>query len=79
MSSATRGGSPLTQGACARNGAVKETGQEALERGKQVAQETLATAKETAVESGTELGKNVADELKQTARDVAHTGSPNQH
>ncbi len=58
---------------------VKETGQDAFERGKQVAQETLATAKETAVESGTELGKNVADELKQTARDAAHSGSPNQH
>ena len=54
---------------------VKETGQGALERGKHVAQETLASAKETAVQSGAEQGRNVADELKETARDVAQTGS----
>ena len=52
---------------------VKETGQDALERGKHVAQETLASAKETAVQSGAETGGNVADELKETAREVAQT------
>ena len=57
--------------------AAKDTAGDALESGKQVAQETLATAKETAVESGTQRSKDVADELKQTARDVAQTGSPN--
>jgi len=54
---------------------AKETGQEALERGKHVAQETLTSAKETAVQIGAEQGRNVADELKETARDVAQTGS----
>jgi hypothetical protein len=42
-----------------------------------VAQDTLASAKDTAIESGTEQSRNVADELKETARDVAQTGSGN--
>ena len=54
---------------------VKETGQDAFERGKQVAQETLADATGTMIQSGTEQARNVADELKETARDVAQTGS----
>ncbi len=52
----------------------KEQGQEMLDRGKQVAQDTLESAKETAVESGSEHGKNVADELAATARGVAQVG-----
>src|SRR3954449_8210332 len=46
---------------------AKETGQEALERGKQVAQDAASTAKDTAMESGREQ----ADELKSTAQDHA--------
>jgi len=57
---------------------VKETGQDALERGKQVAQETLASAKDTAIHSGAEQSRNVADELKETARGLSQIGSGNQ-
>jgi uncharacterized coiled-coil DUF342 family protein len=57
---------------------VKETGQDALERGKQVAQETLESAKDTAVHSGADQSRNVADELKETARGLSQTGSGNQ-
>ncbi|HUQ21908.1 MAG TPA: DUF3618 domain-containing protein [Gaiellaceae bacterium] len=54
---------------------VKETGQEAFDRGKQVAQETVAGAKESARESGREQGKEVAESVKEMAREVAPTGS----
>ena len=54
---------------------VKETGQDALDRGKQVAQETVESAKKTAKESGKEQGKEVAENVKDTAREVAPTGS----
>jgi gas vesicle protein len=54
---------------------VKETGQDALHRGKQVAHETVESAKETAVESGREQGKEVAENVKEGAREVAPTGS----
>ena len=53
---------------------VKETGHDALERGKQVAQEAADSAKETAKESGKEQGKQVASSVKETAREVAPTG-----
>jgi hypothetical protein len=53
---------------------VKETGQEAVERGKQVAQHTLESAKETAKESGKEQGKEVASSVKETAREIAPVG-----
>ena len=43
---------------------AKETGQEALERGKQVAQDAAATAQES--------GREQAEELKTTAQDHAH-------
>jgi ElaB/YqjD/DUF883 family membrane-anchored ribosome-binding protein len=46
---------------------IKETGQEALERGKQVAQDAAQSAQETAKESGSQH----ADELKSSAQDSA--------
>jgi ElaB/YqjD/DUF883 family membrane-anchored ribosome-binding protein len=46
---------------------VKETGQEALDRGRQVAQEVAGTAKEKAQEHGQEL----ADSARQSAQEVA--------
>ena len=51
---------------------VKETGQEALERGKQVAQEAAQSAKETAQQSGREH----AEQLKQSAQQSAQQVSP---
>jgi ElaB/YqjD/DUF883 family membrane-anchored ribosome-binding protein len=53
---------------------VRETGQEALERGKQVAQEAVSSAKETAKGSGEEHTQELASTLKEGARGVA-TGS----
>jgi hypothetical protein len=50
---------------------VKETGQEALDRGKQVAQEVASTATETAREKTQEQGQGLADSAKQSAQDVA--------
>ena len=52
---------------------VKETGQDALDRGKQVAQEAVESAKDTAKESGKEQGKEMAEQVKETAREVAPT------
>jgi gas vesicle protein len=49
---------------------VKETGQEALDRGKQVAQEVASTAAETAKERTQEQGQELADSAKQHAQDV---------
>jgi hypothetical protein len=49
---------------------VKETGQEALDRGKQVAQEVASTATETAKEKTQEQGQELADSAKQNAQDV---------
>jgi ElaB/YqjD/DUF883 family membrane-anchored ribosome-binding protein len=49
---------------------VKETGQEALDRGKQVAQEVASTAAETAREKTQEHGQGLADSAKQSAQDV---------
>jgi hypothetical protein len=50
---------------------VKETGQEALDRGKQVAQEVASTATETAKEKTQEQGQELADSARQNAQDVA--------
>jgi hypothetical protein len=50
---------------------VKETGQDAIGRGKQVAAEAVDSAKETATRSGKEQGKKVASNVKETAREVA--------
>jgi ElaB/YqjD/DUF883 family membrane-anchored ribosome-binding protein len=49
---------------------VKETGQEALDRGKQVAQEVASTATETAKDKTQEHGQELADSAKQNASDV---------
>jgi hypothetical protein len=50
---------------------AKETGQEALERGKQVAQQTAQSAKETAQQSGQEHAEQPKESAAQGARDVA--------
>jgi hypothetical protein len=54
---------------------VKETGQEALDRGKQVAQEVAATAADTAKQSAQEHGQELADSAKQSAQDVKSEAS----
>jgi uncharacterized protein DUF3618 len=47
-----------------------ETGQEALERGKQVAQDAAQSAAETAKESGREHGEELAGSARESAREV---------
>jgi hypothetical protein len=49
---------------------VKETGQEALDRGKQVAQDVASSAADTAKQSTKEHGQELADSAKQNAQDV---------
>jgi Protein of unknown function (DUF3618) len=49
---------------------VKETGQEALDRGKQVAQDVASTATETAKEKTQEHGQELADSATQNAQDL---------
>jgi gas vesicle protein len=49
---------------------VKETGQEALDRGKQVAQEAASSAAETVKQEGREHGQDLAQSAKQNAQDV---------
>ena len=54
---------------------VKETGQEALDRGKQVAQEVASSAAETAKQSTQEHGQDLAQGAKQNVQDLdAQTG-----
>jgi gas vesicle protein len=56
---------------------VKDTGQEALERGKQVAQEAVSSAQEAAKDSGGQQTQELASSLKDSAREVASTsGNP---
>ena len=58
---------------------AKDTGQEALERGKQVAQEAAQSAKETAQESGQQQAEELrgtATEKAQEARQSAQQASP---
>jgi len=50
---------------------VKETGQEALDRGKQVAQEVASTAADTAKSSAQEHGQGLADSARESAQDAA--------
>ncbi len=57
-------------------GTLKDTGQEALERGKQVAQEATQTAKETASERAREQSQEMASTLRESAQDVASTARP---
>jgi hypothetical protein len=49
---------------------VKETGQEALDRGRQVAQEVASSAADTARQSAQEHGQELADSARQSAKDV---------
>ena len=49
---------------------VKETGQEALDRGKQVAQEVASTAADTAKQRTQEHGQELADSARQNAQEV---------
>jgi vacuolar-type H+-ATPase subunit H len=49
---------------------VKETGQEALDRGKQVAQEVASSAADTAKDKTQEHGQDLAHSAKQHAQDV---------
>jgi Protein of unknown function (DUF3618) len=49
---------------------VKETGQEALDRGKQVAQEVASTAADTAKEKTQEQGQELAESATQNAQDL---------
>jgi gas vesicle protein len=49
---------------------VKETGQEALDRGRQVAQDVAGSAADTARQSAKEQGQELADSAKQNAQDV---------
>jgi vacuolar-type H+-ATPase subunit H len=49
---------------------VKETGQEALDRGKQVAQEVASSAAETAKQATQEHGQDLAQGAKQNAQEV---------
>jgi hypothetical protein len=49
---------------------VKETGQEALDRGRQVAQEVASTAADTAKQSAQDHGQGLAQSAKQNAQDV---------
>jgi Protein of unknown function (DUF3618) len=49
---------------------VKETGQEAFDRGKQVAQEAASSAAATAKQQGREHGQGLAQSAKQNAQDV---------
>ena len=55
---------------------VKETGQEAVERGKQVAQELASTATETAKDKTQEQGQELADSAKQSAQDLGSQTIP---
>jgi Protein of unknown function (DUF3618) len=54
---------------------VKETGQEALDRGRQVAQEVASTATDTAKEKTQEQGQELADSATQNAQDVRDEAS----
>ena len=55
---------------------LKETGQEAMDRGKQVAQEVASSAADTAKQATQEHGQGLAESAKQSAQDVkSETGS----
>ena len=54
-------------------GKVKETGQEALDRGKQVVQEVASSAADTARSSVQEHGQELADSARHNAQDVRAT------
>jgi hypothetical protein len=54
-------------------GQIKDTGQEALQRGKQVAGETASAAVDAANETAREQGQQQAAELRDSAQDNAQT------
>jgi len=54
---------------------VKETGQEALDRGKQVAQDVASTAADTAKQSAQDHGQELADSARRNAQDVRSEAS----
>jgi gas vesicle protein len=54
---------------------LKESGQEALDRGKQVAQDAVGAASETARDSMQQQGQEMSESLKESAREVAPTGT----
>jgi len=49
---------------------ARETGQEALERGRQVAQEAVASAADTAKQRGQQQGQDLADSTRQRAQEI---------
>jgi gas vesicle protein len=53
---------------------ARDAGHEALDRGKQVAQDAAHSASEAAQESGREQGEQLAESLRQSAEDVASRG-----
>jgi len=55
---------------------VKETGQEALDRGKQVAQDVASTAADTAKEQTQEHGQDLAQSVTQNAQDLGAQTRP---
>jgi hypothetical protein len=55
---------------------MKETGQEALERGKQVAQEAAESARETVQERGGEQAEELRDSAKAKVEDAREPASP---
>jgi ElaB/YqjD/DUF883 family membrane-anchored ribosome-binding protein len=55
---------------------VKATGQEALDRGRQVAQEVATTATQTAKERAQEQGQELTDSARQHAQDVTSESRP---
>ena len=55
---------------------VKETGQEALEHGKQVAQDAAKSAQETVKESGLEHAQQVKDSAQQSTQDAGSSATP---
>jgi ElaB/YqjD/DUF883 family membrane-anchored ribosome-binding protein len=54
---------------------VKETGQEAMDRGKQVAQEVASSAADTAKQATQEHGQGLAESAKQSAQDARNQAS----
>jgi hypothetical protein len=50
---------------------VRETGQEALDRGRQVAQDVASTTADTARQRTQEQGQELAESTRQSAQDVA--------
>jgi hypothetical protein len=54
---------------------VRETGQETLDRGRQVAQEVASTAADTAKEKTQEHGQELADSATQNAQDLGDQAS----